>query len=70
MGSKTITVEFQSFRIDDYMNYMEQFCNVLLVTVIRDPIGRAWSDLNYESQWYCGTGDLMKCAKNNVFWLR
>ena len=53
MGSLTIAVDVESFRINDYMNYMEQFCNVLLFTVIRDAIGRAWSDLNYDDQWSC-----------------
>ena len=69
MGSRTIAVEFESFRINDYMNYMEQFCNVLLFTVIRDPIGRAWSDLNYGGQWSCEPQGSMQCAQDNQFYL-
>jgi len=77
--SRTIGIEKESFRIDDYMNQHQQFDDVLLLTVIRDPIDRAWSDLNYNGTWWCSKpmtdsnhsnlSDLMDCAKQNVFWL-
>ena len=70
MDTQTIAVEFGSFRVNEYINYLDQFCNVLLFTVIRDPIGRAWSDLNYERSWQCQIEDRMQCAQDNLFWIR
>ena len=70
MDTQTIAVEYGSFRVNEYLNYMNQFCNVLLFTVIRDPIGRAWSDLNYDGSWHCDTDDTLQCAQENLFWIR
>lgn len=52
--SKAISIETQSFRTHEFLQHPLRFHKVLLMTVIRDPIERAWSDLNYPFTWKCG----------------
>ena len=67
--TKTISIEWESFRLPFYLNPIDLFDNVLFMTMIRDPIERAWSDLNYNKTWHCNTTDLWNCAHFSSFWM-
>lgn len=67
-STKTVGIEWESFRLPFYLNHLSEFDDVLFLTVIRDPISRAWSDLNYNGTWHCNTGDLWECAHSDYFW--
>ena len=67
-----VTVEYFPFYVSEYLKYHhkgELFGDVLLVTLLRDPLHRIFSDLLYQGSWKCHNirySKLRKLARNST----